>query len=146
MSVSASHQESQILSLPLVPVLLQRPGDAELLQVLRPGDMAVHAILAAAARGPGTRPHLFHLLFFTCIQPLLILRLSSFRLQWNRRERRGTQVSVGFKEGVPLQPLAKGCSDGTTPTFAVLFLKLLSKHQRWCQSLMSHVKSWLVAP
>lgn len=84
MSVSASHQESQILSLPLVPVLLQRPGDAELLQVLRPGDMAVHAILAAAARGAGSRLHLFHLLFFTRIQPLLpagLLRLLSFRLQ-----------------------------------------------------------------
>lgn len=92
----------------LASLLLQRSGDAELLQVLRPGDMAVYAVLAAAVRGPGIHPHLLHLLFFTCIQPLLptglllIPRLPSLHLQRDRRERHTTrvssQVSFRFKE------------------------------------------------
>lgn len=92
-----------------VSLLPQCSGDAELLQVLRPGDMAVYAVLAAAAQGPGLRPHhlflLCHLLFLTCIQPLLQfptnlllllpgLQLPSLHLQRARRDRHTSQVTL----------------------------------------------------
>lgn len=95
-------ESSLLIHIQLVCLLSQCPGDAELLQVLRPGDMAVYAVLAAAAPGPGLHPHvLLHLLFLTCIQPLLpadllillpSLRLASLHLQRPRRDRHATEV------------------------------------------------------
>lgn len=102
--------KSYLIRIQLVVSLpLQCSGDAELLQVLRPGDMAVYAVLAAAVQGPGLHPHhlflLCHLLFLTCIQPLLQfptnlllllpgLQLPSLHLQRARRDRHTAQVAL----------------------------------------------------
>lgn len=91
--------------------VLQRPGDVEFLQVLWPGDVAVHAVFVGAAWTSGARPHILLLLFLlACIRSLLPpclllllqlaqLRLLPLHLQRSSRGRQSVQVSQQHRKG-----------------------------------------------